>query len=67
MKVLKIQKLEDEVIYLVQGEHGLYTVKQLGDTWTCTCQSFMYRGICKHVEDLKRWWDEGGIGPESNK
>jgi uncharacterized Zn finger protein len=67
MKVLKIQRMEDEVIYLVQGEHGLYTIKQLGNIWSCTCQSFVYRGTCKHVEELKRWWYEGGIGPESNK
>jgi len=67
MKILKTQKLEDEVIYLVQGEHGLYTVRQSGGTWLCTCQSFMYRETCKHVEELKRWWHESGIRSESNK
>jgi uncharacterized Zn finger protein len=67
MKVLKIQKLEGEVIYLVQGEHGLYTVRQLDDTWLCTCQSFMYKGICKHVEMLKGGRYESGIGLEGDK
>ncbi len=35
----------------VKGSKGkVYVVKKIGDKWTCTCPSFIYRGgQCKHI------------------
>jgi len=44
-----------EIILLVKGEHGFYVVSVAGDRIKCTCPSYMYRGTCKHVEEVRRW------------
>ena len=38
----------------VKGSKGnVYYVSNESDKWTCTCQSFKFRGYCKHIEEVQ--------------
>ena len=34
-----------------------YTVRKTDEEWSCTCQGFIHRKACKHIEDVKRQYD----------
>jgi hypothetical protein len=38
----------------VSGSKGnVYTVTENAGQWSCTCQGFVFRNRCKHIEELK--------------
>lgn len=52
-EVLKKVEDVDENVIEVKGSKGdTYYVKKEGDKVTCSCQSFKYRGRCKHIEGV---------------
>jgi len=32
---------------------NIYTVTQRGDSWSCTCPAGKFRGMCKHINQVK--------------
>lgn len=55
--------LNDKVEVLIWGipsshRNKIYKVKCIGgDTWTCQCKGFSYRGDCRHIEHVKELRD----------
>lgn len=38
----------------VEGSTGSYTVSRIGAQWSCSCKGFMFRGSCKHINQVKK-------------
>lgn len=49
------REAQDVQVFQVQGSKGdTYTVTRNSNTWSCTCQGFGFRKICKHINDKKK-------------
>ena len=48
----KVEDLDENTIEVKGSKGDIYYVKKDGDKVTCTCQSFKYRGQCKHIEGV---------------
>jgi hypothetical protein len=59
MRLIKHTVFEDEELFEVEGETGIYIVRKIGDEYTCTCPAFTYRKGCKHIEFVKGGCREG--------
>lgn len=51
--ILRHFKYEDEELFLVQGESGLYTVTRRDGEYRCTCPAYQYHKTCKHIDEVK--------------
>ena len=52
---LPILPLDADNIWNVPSSDGIttYAVAKKGDEWSCECESFKYRGECKHIKQIK--------------
>lgn len=48
----KVEELDVNVIEVKGSKGDIYYVKKDGNKFTCSCQSFKYRGQCKHIEGV---------------
>jgi predicted nucleic acid-binding Zn finger protein len=50
MRVLRSVECNGERLWLVEGESGVYVVSESSGQYKCTCPSFLYRRVCKHID-----------------
>ena len=48
----EVEDLDENTIEVKGSKGDIYYVKKDGNKVTCTCQSFKYRGQCKHIEGV---------------
>lgn len=53
---LPISPFASDNVWKVPNSLGtdVYYVTRKGDEWSCECQSFKYRGDCKHIQNKKK-------------
>lgn len=53
MSDYKLTRISDSQFNVVKDNANAYKLIKVKDHWSCTCDSYYYRGACKHLDMLK--------------
>lgn len=58
MNILSKVSKDDELIMIVQGEDGIYSVTIDDNGIRCTCPAYQYYKTCPHIREVEKSIDQ---------